>query len=154
MAQHWEADCPKCRASFAPDLLQRIAWLRSIGKLRQEAKPERELVDELFRTSAEQFACQRCQGRGLELNLVDDEDDEDWGMARRCEDCGQPIPRERLELFPQTRLCVACQSRDERGDRPAEIEYCPRCGSVMKLAQSRGAGITRYRMVCSACGPR
>ena len=75
-------------------------------------------------------------------------------MARRCDDCGQAIPRERLELFPQSRLCVACQSRDEKGERPVEVEYCPRCGSAMELAPSRTSGITRYRLVCRSCGQR
>ncbi len=151
MAQHWEADCPNCGANSAPELIQRIAWLRGIGMLRQEAKPDPALVDELFRTSAEQFTCSQCRGRGLRVRLIDD-NDEDWGMARRCEDCGQAIPRERLELFPQTRLCVACQSRDEKGQRPAEVEYCPRCGGVLTLEPSRSSGITRYRLVCRGCG--
>jgi DnaK suppressor protein len=31
-----------------------------------------------------------------------------------CDDCGQPIPPERLELMPEATLCVACQTRRER----------------------------------------
>jgi len=27
-----------------------------------------------------------------------------------CADCGQPIPAERLEIFPATTQCVACKS--------------------------------------------
>ncbi len=32
-----------------------------------------------------------------------------------CEDCNQPIPRERLEARPHATLCVACQSKRETG---------------------------------------
>ncbi|MGI5197604.1 TraR/DksA family transcriptional regulator [Streptomyces sp. CA-288835] len=28
-----------------------------------------------------------------------------------CQDCGQPIPVERLEILPYARCCVGCQSR-------------------------------------------
>ncbi|MEK6206632.1 MAG: TraR/DksA C4-type zinc finger protein [Chloroflexota bacterium] len=31
-----------------------------------------------------------------------------------CEDCGHPIAKERLEVFPQTARCVDCQRRKER----------------------------------------
>jgi phage/conjugal plasmid C-4 type zinc finger TraR family protein len=32
---------------------------------------------------------------------------------RNCEDCGKPIPRERLKLIPNCRFCVSCQSGQE-----------------------------------------
>ena len=31
-----------------------------------------------------------------------------------CEDCGQPISAERLEVLPESTRCVGCQSRMER----------------------------------------
>lgn len=31
------------------------------------------------------------------------------GTYGRCERCGQPIPRERLEAIPTARLCVRCK---------------------------------------------
>lgn len=31
-----------------------------------------------------------------------------------CEDCGRPIDPERLEIFPQTTLCVACKGKREK----------------------------------------
>jgi RNA polymerase-binding transcription factor DksA len=33
------------------------------------------------------------------------------GTYGRCEDCGGPIPIERLEALPATPLCVACKRR-------------------------------------------
>lgn len=35
----------------------------------------------------------------------------DEGRYGKCEECGDPIPRERLEIRPQARFCVPCQSR-------------------------------------------
>lgn len=154
MEPTWEARCRNCRATFVLDLARRIEWLRRIGRLRQEAKPSVELVDELFRISREQFHCPDCGAASLDYEQVAGDDDEAWGQARRCDDCGAAIPRERVELFPATRLCVTCQARDERGEAPREVDYCPRCGAVMTLAQAGGAGLTRYRLICRACGQR
>ena len=36
------------------------------------------------------------------------------GTYGRCEDCGHPIPKERLEVLPQAARCVDCQRREER----------------------------------------
>ncbi|MBK3639841.1 MULTISPECIES: TraR/DksA C4-type zinc finger protein [Streptomyces] len=33
------------------------------------------------------------------------------GSYGTCLDCARPIPAERLEILPYTRLCVACQRR-------------------------------------------
>ena len=35
------------------------------------------------------------------------------GQYGICEGCGQPINPERLEIFPEATLCVACQSKKE-----------------------------------------
>ena len=37
--------------------------------------------------------------------------DGDYGI---CENCGQPIDPERLEIFPETTLCVNCKRLSER----------------------------------------
>jgi RNA polymerase-binding transcription factor DksA len=37
------------------------------------------------------------------------------GLYGRCEDCGQEIPAERLEILPEATRCLACQMRfDQR----------------------------------------
>lgn len=33
------------------------------------------------------------------------------GRYGDCEDCGRPIPLQRLEILPQARFCVPCQQR-------------------------------------------
>lgn len=37
------------------------------------------------------------------------------GMYGVCEVCGRPIPEERLEIVPETTLCVACAGKREQG---------------------------------------
>jgi len=41
----------------------------------------------------------------------------DYGM---CEDCGEPIPEQRLRLFPAARLCVRCQEEADRYEKMKE----------------------------------
>lgn len=39
-----------------------------------------------------------------------------------CESCGQQIPPERLEIVPETTLCVACANKLEQGIRRQRIQ--------------------------------
>jgi DnaK suppressor protein len=43
-----------------------------------------------------------------------------------CDRCGQRIPPERLQIFPQAALCVACKSRAGRRPLAAEPASKPR----------------------------
>jgi DnaK suppressor protein len=36
------------------------------------------------------------------------------GTFGRCESCGQPIGKARLQAFPRATLCVTCKQREER----------------------------------------
>ncbi|MCA1712672.1 MAG: TraR/DksA C4-type zinc finger protein, partial [Actinobacteria bacterium] len=38
----------------------------------------------------------------------------DAGTYGRCENCGDPIPKARLQAFPRATLCVSCKTREER----------------------------------------
>lgn len=120
---------------------------------RRDAAPEVDLLEELLRVAAGKLACPECGAAGLEVRKADDDDD-DWGPGKACEHCGKPIARERLEIFPNTKLCVPCQQLDDRGELGAAPEYCAKCGSVMTVRQTRGAGITRYVQACPQCGTR
>jgi predicted RNA-binding Zn-ribbon protein involved in translation (DUF1610 family) len=128
-----------------------LDWLRSVRMVRRGAEPELAVLGELFRSGAGKFQCPDCGALGLAIRPAAEEDDEAWGMARRCDACGKPIARERLDALPDTRLCAACQAGDERGESCGPAEYCPKCGAVMTLRQSRGAGLSRYEMMCPNC---
>ena len=65
--------------------------------------------------------------------------------------CARTLPSERLEALPDARLCTACQTKSDHGELNGPAEYCPRCGSVMAVRQSGGAGVTRYVMSCPSC---
>ena len=71
-------------------------------------------------------APQRAADREVDLMLTDQEEVElgaiDAALERLadgryglCEDCGEGIPLQRLELAPQVQHCVGCQSVRERG---------------------------------------
>ncbi len=150
-----ELACPKCGWTTVCGPGAMLQWLRAVKMARRDTEPDPELIAELFRSAAGRFECPDCQAKGLIVRAsqveAEEQDDEAWGMARICQSCRRPIPRERLEVFPDTRLCVACQSKDDRKEQGGEVEYCPRCGSVMSLRQTSGAGLTRYKMTCPTC---
>jgi hypothetical protein len=131
-----------------------VEWLRRYRLIKSTSEPDDSLIAELFRSSAGRFACPSCQLQGLVVSASEPLDDEEWGEGRKCESCGGCISPERLEAFPDARLCVACQGREDRGEPIGPAEYCPRCGSIMVLKQSRGSGTTRYVMTCPGCRRR
>jgi ssDNA-binding Zn-finger/Zn-ribbon topoisomerase 1 len=128
-----------------------LDWLRQAKMLRRDVQPEPELLGELLRAAVPKLACPRCGATRLAIRPIAEENDEDWGMARVCEECGRPIARERLEVFPDARLCVTCQATADRGGLAGPQEYCPRCGNLMTVRQTRAAGITRYTLACPKC---
>jgi predicted RNA-binding Zn-ribbon protein involved in translation (DUF1610 family) len=131
-----------------------VEQLQKHRLLRPQADVDTAIVTELFRVSAEKFVCPQCGRMGLLARKCEPLDEEEWGMARRCGECGKEIPPERLEIFPDATLCAECQGKDERGELGQAEEYCPRCGEAMVLRQSQGGGITRWLMRCPSCGTR
>lgn len=144
--------CPQCSATAVCGPDEMLARLRQAGSLRREKEPDLALVRELFLAAVPRFVCVECGQVGLTVAPVEEEfEDDDWGLVRNCEACGQPIPAERLELFPTATLCVVCQRGAETGRDHGPAEYCPRCGNVMIL-RVRRRGITEYVLVCPECG--
>jgi predicted RNA-binding Zn-ribbon protein involved in translation (DUF1610 family) len=128
-------------------------WLLAAGMLRRNAKPSAAELRELLPAAAPRLACPECGSQGLAVR--DDDELGDWPAARRCQSCGRAIPPERLEVFPDAELCVACQRGEDQGVAPATGDYCPRCGSPMMVRPSRGRGIARQELACSdpsCCG--
>jgi predicted RNA-binding Zn-ribbon protein involved in translation (DUF1610 family) len=144
-------DCPRCSWRRVLDEQQVVERLRQIKMLRRAANPDPDLVLELFTAAAARFPCPHCDTTGLRAQEASGQED-DWDdPGRSCEACGQPIPRERIELFPVATRCAACQRRSDLGGADEVAEYCPRCGSVMVTRPASGSGITRYELSCPQC---
>ncbi|TWT95857.1 Prokaryotic dksA/traR C4-type zinc finger [Botrimarina colliarenosi] len=127
------------------------ARLRLVGQLRRDGEPDEAILAELLTDAAARMTCPGCKRIGLVVGDADRaEDGDDWQTAVLCDRCRQPIDPERLEIFPESRRCVACQSRAEAGEpEPDEPDFCPRCGSLVELRVSRGGGLTRYKRFCT-----
>lgn len=67
------------------------------GQMDSDSLLERELAE----TSAVQFAAAMDEVRAALRRM----DDDTYG---NCDECGTPIPFERLEVIPQTDRCVSC----------------------------------------------
>ena len=142
--------CRRCGCEQVCGIEELTKRLRAAGMLRREAKPDRDVVIELFNTSVSQFSCDECNQAGLAIEPA--EIDDDWGDTRRCEVCKSVIPAERLEIFPDAKRCVNCEASGAELDEREEADFCRFCGGLMTLRQTGGNGITRHKMVCSDCG--
>jgi DNA-directed RNA polymerase subunit M/transcription elongation factor TFIIS len=147
--------CPDCSYTEVVGLPEMLRRLQTAGMMRRAKEPDEAVIEELFVQSAGRFTCPECGRAGLLVEDADDWSDDAWGTARLCARCRQPIPPERLEVFPNSTLCAACQQAEEAAgaDDQTTPEYCPRCGSIMTL-RSSGVGVSRYVMTCPQCGKR
>lgn len=145
---HVEWTCRACRWGIVEHRDQAIARLRSIGMLARDVPDDATLL-ELARVAAGRLPCAECGATGLNVERARDDDAELWGDPLPCECCGAMIPAERLAIFPDSKVCAACQAKLDRGEAAGGVEYCPRCGAPMVVRASRGSGITRYQQVCS-----
>ena len=145
-----EFRCPTCGHAAFQDFAKTVASLRTAGMLRRVEKPDEALVVELLATSSERLRCGECGETGVRVSEAHDEFD--WPEPKKCERCKAEIPAERLEIFPDTKLCVKCQSAGDAGMPSDEPEFCPRCGGLMQMRQAGGSGLARYVMKCNDCG--
>jgi predicted RNA-binding Zn-ribbon protein involved in translation (DUF1610 family) len=146
-----ELTCSACGQREVVGPLQMLERLRGAGMLKRDKEPDWELVRELFRSRAAAHACGNCGSAAVVLKPQGEDDGEDWGESRCCERCRAQIPAERLEIFPDTKLCAACQQTQDRVPDEADPEYCPRCGTIMQLRLSQSSGIAHYVMLCPSC---
>lgn len=153
--------CSKCgwRTVASEDELARR--LRILGLLRRSPHPPPEIVTELLRANAYRLACDACHQTGLTIVGADDggplgnraTDEGDWQQAVVCQICREPIPLERLEVFPKAKCCAKCQDVADKIGDPAAPEFCPRCGALLEIRVSRAGGITRYKQFCTGNPP-
>jgi hypothetical protein len=133
-------------------LFQRLRGAGMLRRVEAEDAKDLEFLLQLARSAKGKLTCPSCEAAGYLPKLADEAGDE-WGEGRKCAQCNTAISAERLEVFPNTSLCPACQQKSERGDS-GEAEYCPRCGTPMEVRQRRGRGIAAYELACPSCGGR
>jgi predicted RNA-binding Zn-ribbon protein involved in translation (DUF1610 family) len=153
MAHRLQLRCPDCAFAEVAGAAEMLRRLQAAGMMRRAKEPDEAMIEELFVQTASRFACPQCGRLGLTVQETDDDGgDEAWGMSRRCARCRAPIPRERLDVFPEAKLCAACQQSSEANPADETPEYCPRCGSIMTLRSSTSRGVVRYVQRCPQCG--
>jgi hypothetical protein len=149
--------CRNCgeRVSFSRADLQ--FKLRDLGFLRRDADPSDELLLEISQSlvaSGRLGSCPACGlaklGEATEAEIEAEEEGEWFGDVRSCKQCGSPIPPERIEVFPDTKFCAACQKKLDSGGAGKDDEYCPYCGDAMQLRAMSSPGAA-YRMYCPSC---
>ena len=145
-----QLSCSKCDRQTCCSAAEIEQRLRSLGLLRRAPDPPPDLVSELLAAHACRLKCDVCGAVGLAVGKpVEDDCWGDWQQVVVCEVCKKPIPAERVEVFPDAKRCVDCQGIADRGEDVEEPEFCPKCGSLVELRVSRGAGITRYKRFCT-----
>lgn len=162
--------CPHCHHTRPWTTADRLIWLQRSGFLRKHKDPADEIVAEMFRLKLSELPCPACQQPGgrivTQVQAVED-DDEQWDTlgssdessteVRYCTDCREQIDPDRVELFPETTRCVACQRKFENGEGgrnhgSVEAEdLCPRCGDFLQTQRNRSSRIA-YRVQCGNCG--
>ena len=144
--------CPHCGADERLGPRELAGRLRVLGMLKREDERDADFLLQLARAAGRKLLCPKCGCGGVKVEPADDRDE--WGAASKpCAACGAMIPAERLELYPDSALCAACQHRVDRGQSPdRHDDFCPRCGSRMVVRQRRGSGIAAYELICPDCG--
>lgn len=146
----WQCDACGLRGPANSEAI--VERLQQAGLLKRAAKEERQDQAYLLavaESAGARLACPACGAAGLHLG--DEQQHDPFDGSRPCAACGQAIPAERFELFPETTLCVACQSKVDQGAAPDTQEYCPRCGNPLQVRLRHGAGVARYGLVCPQC---
>jgi hypothetical protein len=153
--------CLACRWQTRCGEVELARRLRTLGLFKRAADPPQELVRALLASHAAQLRCDQCgqvglvareaSGSGSEIDQDGDPDDDqgDWQQAIVCQLCRQPIPPERVEVFPDAQRCAPCQDVADRGAEPEEPEFCEKCGSLVELRVSHAGGLARYKRFCT-----
>ena len=147
--------CPACPHSEETPQDVLYQRLRGAGLLRRVEAEDAKDLDYLLQLAGsvkEKLNCPTCGAGNYQPELASNED-VSWGDSRKCAGCQTLISPERLEVFPDSTLCPACQQKAEKGDS-GQAEYCPRCGTPMQVRQRRGRGIAAYELACPSCGGR
>jgi len=123
--------------------------LREIDRLREQLQAEIEPAsaddDDMADVAADIYE------RGKTISLINSLEDKlhsiehamsiaTSGQYGLCEVCGQPIPEERLQIMPETTLCVQCASKMEQGIRRHRIMTADRL-NARRISDAEGEDV-------------
>jgi len=123
--------------------------LREIDRLREQLQAEIEPAsaddDDMADVAADIYE------RGKTISLISSLEDKlhsiehamsiaTSGQYGLCEVCGQPIPEERLQIMPETTLCVQCASKMEQGIRRHRIMTADRL-NARRISDAEGEDV-------------
>ena len=143
-------NCPVCGRDEQSGRKELIGRLRDLGMLRRDDGRDLGLLLELARSRAGDIVCPACDAPGYLPQETSGDEFDDTPPPRPCLACGNVIPPERVELFPESDLCARCQEKVDRGEALSGDDYCERCGSPM-IVRKTSSGVTRYQQVCPQC---
>ena len=142
--------CPRCGREEQSGRRELIGRLRDLGMLRRDDGRDLALLLELARSRGAEIRCPGCDAAGFAPEETFGDDFDDAPPPRPCMACGNTIPAERVELFPESDLCARCQEKVDRGESLSGDDYCDRCGTPL-VVRKTSAGVTRYQQVCPQC---
>ena len=146
-------ECSACEFRETRVFADVFKCLRQNSRLRREAKPSWDFVVQLWNLEPSASLCAECGESTLVLQPFINQGGWDDEVVR-CEGCRQVIAQERLEIFPETRVCYKCQSALEQPtSQISDQGFCPSCENYLEtiLASSH---LARYRQRCQKCGFR
>ncbi len=170
--------CSACQHMVTLDAAGRLRLLQRHGHLRRVSDPHSDLVDPLFTSQRESFVCSECKSGPLVIATAEaarlggqsskvvmssiatsqrrsssEDDPEFWGETRRCETCGGKIASERLQVLPDTKLCMACAQTEQCATACSTLsdESCPRCGNWLHWI-TRRSSLQNHALSCRHCG--
>ena len=128
--------CTACdwQAVWGPE--QMLDGLRELQILRREKQPDPQTIVLSGRRSRRAVAVRACRHAGLRFEPWSDEFDDEL-PRRACEICGELIPKERLDIFPQATRCARCQ--DKPVPPPAKRTSVPAVAITCKFVCPRQA---------------
>ncbi len=157
------ATCVHCGVSETWRPAETAEALQRHGMLKRSAADDVGLLWELLAATAPRLRCTHCEQEGLQVVRLahrpvagdagqsnHDDDFSAWPEARACRGCRQPIPAERLELFPHEVLCAACKDAAAASPELSEDDFCPRCGDRLQVRLSQGR-TANYQLTCPSC---
>lgn len=147
-------ECPHCGRRSVAGASDRLRLLQSAGHLKRMKDPASPLIPELLKTFLPTIACSQCNKVGLRIVAHKEDFDDTWfGVQPKCESCKSEISKERLEIFPNAKLCVKCQGKTESNpaDSNQTEDSCPKCGQWLVTSRRRSS-VQAFAVHCPGCG--